>query len=486
MSSKRTLKPRRLSASRPLRPTSPSSIPRSWRSVTKRATVRMMLALKAPHRPLSAVITTTSTRSPPRSSSSGWASSSLREAMLCSTSSILRAYGRAANIASCARRSLAADTIFIALVICCVLLTLRIRRRMSIRAGMLLGSRARSGLGRLVERAERGESGLQLLAELALQVLLLGDRLHHWRLAAREPGQELLLVAAAFGDRQRVEEAVRRREDHRDLLLDRQRLVLVLLQDLGHALAAVQERLRRLVEVRGEHREGGHLAVLREVEAQAAGDALHRFHLRGAADARDRVADVDRRADAGVEQVRLEEDLTVGDRDDVGRDVGRQVAGLGLDDRQRGERAAALRVGELRRALEQARVEIEDVAGIRLAAGRAAEQQRDLAIRRRVLGEIVVDDQRVLAVVEEVLAHRAAGVRRQVLQRRRFRGRGVDDDGEVHRAVLLEGLHDLRDGRLLLTDRDVHADDVLPLLIDDRVDRDRGFAGLAVADDELA
>jgi hypothetical protein len=69
----------------------------------------MMLALKAPHSPLSAVTTTTSTRSEPRSSSSGWASLSVREAMPCSTSSILRAYGRAANIASCARRSLAAD-----------------------------------------------------------------------------------------------------------------------------------------------------------------------------------------------------------------------------------------------------------------------------------------------------------------------------------------------------------------------------------------
>src|SRR6185503_14713909 len=438
MRSKRTLKPRRLSASRPLRPTSPSSIPRSWRSVTKRAAVRMMLALKAPHRPLSAVITTTSTRSPPRSSSNGWASSSLREAMLCSTSSILRAYGRAANIASCARRSLAADTIFIALVICCVLLTLRIRRRMSIRAGMLLGSRARSGLGRLVERAERGERGLQLLAELALQVLLLGDRLHQWRLAAREPGQELLLVAAAFGDRQRVEEAVRRREDHRDLLLDRQRLVLVLLQDLGHALVAVQERLRRLVEVRGEHREGGHLAVLREVEAQAAGDALHRLHLRGAADARDRVADVDRRADAGVEQVRLEEDLTVGDRDDVGRDVGRQVAGLGLDDRQRGERARAVLLVELGRPLEQAAVEVEDVARERLAARRPPQQQRDLAVGRRVLRQVVVDAERVLLVVAEVLAHRAAGVGRDVQEGRRLRGRGGDHDRVVHRPEFLE------------------------------------------------
>ena len=47
-------------------------------------------------------------------------------------------------------------------------------------------------------------------------------------------------------------------------------------------------------------------------------------------------------------------------------------------------------------------------------------------------------------------------------------------------------LHDLRDGRLLLADRDVDADDALALLIDDGVDGDGGLAGLAVADDQLA
>jgi hypothetical protein len=42
------------------------------------------------------------------------------------------------------------------------------------------------------------------------------------------------------------------------------------------------------------------------------------------------------------------------------------------------------------------------------------------------------------------------------------------------------------DRRRLLPDRDVDADQVLALLVDDRVDRDRRLAGLAVADDQLA
>ncbi len=44
----------------------------------------------------------------------------------------------------------------------------------------------------------------------------------------------------------------------------------------------------------------------------------------------------------------------------------------------------------------------------------------------------------------------------------------------------------LHDRRLALADRHVDADQVAVLVVDDRVDRDRGLAGLAVADDQLA
>ena len=47
-------------------------------------------------------------------------------------------------------------------------------------------------------------------------------------------------------------------------------------------------------------------------------------------------------------------------------------------------------------------------------------------------------------------------------------------------------LDGLRDGRSLLADGDVDALHALALLVEDRVDGDRGLAGLAVADDQLA
>ena len=113
-------------------------------------------------------------------------------------------------------------------------------------------------------------------------------------------------------------------------------------------------------------------------------------------DARHRDADVEGRPLAGVEEVRLEVDLAVGDRDDVGRDVGRHVVRLRLDDRQRRERAAAVGLVEARGTLEQAAVEVEDVARVGLATRRAPQQQRHLAIGPGMLREVVVDAERVL------------------------------------------------------------------------------------------
>ena len=64
-------------------------------------------------------------------------------------------------------------------------------------------------------------------------------------------------------------------------------------------------------------------------------------------------------------------------------------------------------------------------------------------------------------------------------------GRG-DDDRVVQRAALGQRLGDADDRGHALPDGDVDADEVLVLVVDDRVDRDRRLAGLAVADDQLA
>src|SRR5690606_34319264 len=142
----------------------------------------------------------------------------------------------------------------------------------------------------------------------------------------------------------------------------------------------------------------------------------------------------------------------------------------------------------------QAAVQVEHVARVGFAARRTAQQQRHLTIGDRLLGQVVVDDQGVHAVVAEPLAHGAAGERGQELQRGRLGGRGGDHDGVLQRAALLERLDDLGHGRALLTDGDVDAVElgalvvrgVDRLLVQDGVDGDRRLADLTVANDQLA
>src|SRR4029079_12343607 len=122
-----------------------------------------------------------------------------------------------------------------------------------------------------------------------------------------------------------------------------------------------------------------------------------------------RDAGVDRGTDAREEEIGFEEDLAIGDRDDVRRDIRRHVTSLRLDDGKRGERAARLQdvlavddariAADLRGALEQARVEIEHVARERFAAGRTTKHERQLAIRRGLLRKIVVDAERRASLV---------------------------------------------------------------------------------------
>ena len=78
-------------------------------------------------------------------------------------------------------------------------------------------------------------------------------------------------------------------------------------------------------------------------------------------------------------------------------------------------------------------MEIEHVSWVGLSAGGTAQQQRHLSVGHGLLGQIVEDDERVHAVVPEKLAHGAARVRRQVLQRSRVRGGGGHDDAVLRK-----------------------------------------------------
>ena len=199
------------------------------------------------------------------------------------------------------------------------------------------------------------------------------------------------------------------------------RLILRLLEDLRDLLTASKRRLRILIEIAREFRKSRKFAVLSEVELELPRNRFHGLRLRGRADARDRDADIDGRTDTLEEESRRQVDLPVRNRDEIRRDVCRDVARLRFDDGQRRDRPAALLIRKLRRAFEQPRVQKKNIARIRLAPRRSPQEQRDFAVSDRVLREVVVDDEDVFVLVHQLFGHRAPRVRSDVLERRRVR-----------------------------------------------------------------
>ena len=275
-------------------------------------------------------------------------------------------------------------------------------------------------------------------------------------------------------------------EQHQHFVAQVEGLVLALFEGFGGELAAGQLGAGGGVQVGGaELGEGGEFAVLGQVEAQAAGDLADGAGLGGAADAGHGEAHIHGGADAHIEQLRFQVNLAVGDGDDIGGDVGGHIAGLGFNDGQGGQGAAAVVVVQAGGAFQQAAVEVEHIAGVGFAAGGAAQEQGHLAVGPSVFGQVVIDDEDILALLHKGFAHRAAGVGGDELQGGGVGGAGVDDDGVFQGAVFLQDAHDLGDFALFLADGDVDADEVGVALVDDGVDGDGGFAGGAVADDEF-
>ena len=110
-----------------------------------------------------------------------------------------------------------------------------------------------------------------------------------------------------------------------------------------------------------------------------------------------------------------------------------------------------------------------------------------------LLRQIVVNDESVLAVVTEPLAHGTAGEGSKVLKGSGFRCGSGDNDRVLHRIVLLESFDELRHSRALQSDSDVNTVKLLALvgtivpllLVENSVDCDGRLACLTISDDEL-
>jgi len=313
-------------------------------------------------------------------------------------------------------------------------------------------------------------------------------------------GREEILHVGRGGDDllgvDRVEEAFLHSKKDRDLELNGCRAEGGLFEEFDDAGAAFELGLGLGVQVGTELREGGEFTELGELAFEFTADLFGGLDLSGGTDAGNRETDGNGGTDALVEEVGFEEDLAVGDRNHVGRNVRGDVAREGFDNRERGERAFAI---ETRGALEKTAVEIKHVTRIGFAAGGTLQDERDLAVSDGMLGEIIVNDERIHAVFHEPFADSGAGIGGDILVSRIISSGGRDDDRVLESTGGFESGNGADDVRALLTDGDVdgvnraelrvsagEADFVDLGLVDNRIDRDGGLAGATVADDQFA
>ena len=284
--------------------------------------------------------------------------------------------------------------------------------------------------------------------------------------------------------------------------------VLRLDEQLVVLAAFVQGQFGNLVHVRGELGEGLQFRPLGLVYLEGTGHFFHGLDLGAATHTGYGDTHVDGGTHTLVEEALLQVNLTVGDGYHVGRDIGRYVTRLRLDDGQGGEGTAAaylvlersrkvihlfghfLLVDDARGALQQTAVEIENIAGVCLTTGGTAQDKGHLTVRHSLLGKVVVHHQSVTAGVAEILANGRSGKGGVVLQSRRIRSRRSHHHGVVHGPVLPQGLHDGSHGRSFLADGHVNAEHRISglvglALVDDGVDGNGGLTRLAVSDDEL-
>ena len=195
--------------------------------------------------------------------------------------------------------------------------------------------------------------------------------------------QELLEILD-FLNGDAFEQTVHTAINDSDFAFDIPGMILRLNEDLLVLTTAVDDSSGNGVDIATELGERLEFTILSLGDLKGTGDLLHTLDLGVTADTRHGDTYVDGGANTLVEEACFEEYLTIGDRDDVGRDISGDVTGLSFDDGESSERTATLNdrfeglgevvhslsdllvVDDLSGTFEETRVEIEDITGVSL------------------------------------------------------------------------------------------------------------------------
>ena len=302
-----------------------------------------------------------------------------------------------------------------------------------------------------------------------------------------------LLELGNFGGHKFVEVTTDTSVQNADLFFSSEGHVLLLLEELSELLATVKLLLGSSIKIGTELGEGSDLTILRKLELHGTGNLLHGLDLGSRADTGHGKTDINGGADTLVEKFGFQEDLTVSDGNNVGGNISGHITGLGLNDGKSSKGTTTVMHVHLGGTLEQTGMQIEDIAGIGLTTRGTTEQKRHLTISDSLLGEIIIDDKTVLAVVTEVLTNSATGVGSQKLEGSGIGSSGSNNDRVVEALTFAEETHDVGNGGTLLSNSDIDAIELLVnvvvveifLLVKNGVNSNSGFASLTITNNEF-
>jgi hypothetical protein len=336
-------------------------------------------------------------------------------------------------------------------------------------------------------------NGMEVSVGLFGDGLLGLDSSNHVSVLGSEVGEDHLFEFADLTSEELIEVSIDTTEEDTDLLGNGHGDELVLLEELGELFSSVELLLGSGIKIGTELGEGGDFSVLGKLELERTGDLLHGLNLGGGSDTRDGETDVNGGSYTLEEELGFEEDLTVGNGDNVGGNVSGHITSLGLNDGEGSEGTSTEGIVHLGSTLEETRMEVENITGVSLTTGRSSQKEGHLSVSNSLLGQIVIDDKGVHAVVSEELSEGASGVGGDELEGSGIGGSGGNNDGVLEGVLLSEGLHDVSNGGSLLSNSDIDAVKLLVLvtgvegsfLVKDGINGNSGLTGLSVSNDKL-
>lgn len=281
-----------------------------------------------------------------------------------------------------------------------------------------------------------------------------------------------------------------------DLFLSNHWHILLLLQEFSQFLSSVKKMLSGSIKIWTELGEGSDFSVLGQLKLEWTGDLLHGLDLGSWSDSWHRQTDVNGWSDTLIEKLSFQENLSIGNGDHIGWDIGRHITSLGFDNGEGSQWSTTVLHVHLSCSFQQTRVKIEDISWVGLSAWWSSKKEWHLSVSDGLLWQIVIDDETMFSVISEVFSNSASWIRSQELKWSGLWSSSSNDDGVSQSIVVFQGFDNVSDGWSLLTNGDVNAIELLGvcriwivegrLLVNDGINGNSSLSSLSITNDQFS